>query len=498
MKAWWRCALLAFLVLVIGRVFTSMPGSDEGLFFDPPYNWLTKGHTGTTIVEGTGFPWEGIERHMYWQPPMHLLIHTAWLGVFGKTLFSLRFCSLAAAIIALFMWRYLLRHGGVPPVLQGIVIVTIAVDYSLVRTGAEGRTDMLAIAFGLGAWVSYIHFRDRHFNVAILLSQTLVVCGGLTHPMGGIPYLLLILLTMWRNHDWKRLRLAHAGLAALPYLVGAAAWGVYILQEPQTFKRIFVGSSMAGRVGGFFSNPFAAIGDEIKLRYLEPYGWGRATSSFALRIKTVIPLVYFAGALAAWLIPAVRRAPHMRFFLPVWSVMIGCLLLLDGQRNGVYLSHVLPLYAILLATVLWWSWERGVVARWAAAVGGCAFLLLQIGGSAYIIFTNPYRNDYLPAVHFVQQQTAPGAYIVGGPEMGFGLGFDNILDDLTLGYNNHKKPDVIVINARYRNFFDAFKRDKPEIYRFVTDRLQNEYRLAYHEKSFEIYLPAAKAVAVRR
>src|SRR5882724_7240577 len=87
---------LAFFLLAFGRCWANLPWCDEGWFYDPVYNLLTKGHTGTTVMEGKGFPWEGVELHQYWQPPFHLLVDAAWLKVFGLSLVAFRSLSVAA------------------------------------------------------------------------------------------------------------------------------------------------------------------------------------------------------------------------------------------------------------------------------------------------------------------------------------------------------------------------------------------------------------------
>ncbi len=54
---WYMWLLLAvYLTLAFARCRTNLPWVDEGWFFDPVYNWLTHGHTGTTVMVGKGFP----------------------------------------------------------------------------------------------------------------------------------------------------------------------------------------------------------------------------------------------------------------------------------------------------------------------------------------------------------------------------------------------------------------------------------------------------------
>jgi hypothetical protein len=486
MKRPFAWILAIYAVLAVGRVLTNNPWCDEGWFFDPVYNWITKGFAGTTILEATGFPWQGIERHQYWQPPMHLLIHGLWLRIFPLTLFSFRSCSLFAGFICLFLWRSLFRYIGLPGAIQNLSLLLVAVDYAYLRAASDGRTDMLAETLGLGAVIAYLHFRETNFTLAVFLSQLLAVCGGLTHPMGGLIYLAALAFFFLRNQDWRRLRWFHPLLAAVPYLLGAAGWGAYIMQEPETFKKIFLGSSVAGRMNGIF-HPLASLQREFVLRYLTPYGW--TSTSTVLRIKTIIPFFYFAGVVTAFLVPQIRQMRHMRLLFSLWGVTFLVLFVFDGQRNGTYLGHIFPYCAAILASVIYYLWNSTPPFRALGAAVLAAMLLLQASGSIYIIATNPYRNQYLPAVEFVKSHTKPGSYVAASTEFGFGFGFDSMRDDMTLGFYNHRKPDAVIVETRYRNWFDDVTLSQWPAWQFSANRFRTEYQESFQNGKYEIYLP---------
>jgi hypothetical protein len=484
---------IIYLLLGFGRVLTNNPWCDEGFFFDPVYNWITKGHTGTSVLEATGFPWEGIERHQYWQPPMHLLIHGLWLKIFPLTLFAFRSCSLFAGLICLFLWRRLFRYLGLPKQVEILSLLLISVDYSFLYAASDGRTDMLAATLGLGAVVAYLHFRESDFGKAVLFSQFLAVCGGLTHPMGGLIYLAVIGLLFLLRGDWRRVRWFHPLLAAIPYVLGALGWGAYIMQEPETFKRIFFGSSVAGRMNGIF-HPLISLQREIVLRYLVPNGWG--SSSAVMKIKTLIPFAYFATLAIALAVPAIRRMKHMPLLLALCGITELVLFVFDGQRNGTYLNHIFPYFAAIFVTVVCYLWNSAQ--RPLRIVGGIALageLLLQIGGSGYIVYTNPYRNDYLATVRFVQDHTKPNSYVMATIEFGFGFGFDNMRDDVTLGYYSHREPDAIVVDERYRYWFEAAKKDAPARSEFTEKLLRERFHPAFHNRKYDVYLKNAESAA---
>jgi hypothetical protein len=473
------CAL--FLLLAIGRARTSLPWVDEGYFYDSFYNWIQHGHTGASVVESKGLPWEGIERHQYWQPPLLLIWATAWLKIFGFSLIAFRSLAIFAGVWFLASWIYLLHYFGLPSGLRNLALLFIATDYAVIRAGSDGRPDMVSAAFGLGAFALYLHFRERNFTLGVFLSQLLGVCAGLTHPVGGVIGLGFVLYFFIKEGDWRKLKFIHFPLAILPYALGAAGWGAYILQDPESFRKIFFGSAASGRLNGL-AHPLQAIQHEIVLRYLTPYGL--LGHSLAFKLKLLIPFIYAVGALLAWAIPAVRRQKFMQPFLAMWAIACFAAFVIDNQRNGTYLVDLLPHYAILLAAVLWWLYRR---ARWGqvlAISAAAAFVALQAGGTLYIILTNPFLHQYQPVVNYVLLHAKPDDRIVGSSELGFGIGFDRLHDDLPLGYYVGKTPTLIIWNARYQAWCDAAQGSAPG--EFVRSRLASFHKV-FETGEFQVY-----------
>jgi hypothetical protein len=441
-----------FLLLAIGRAKTSLPWVDEGYFYDSFYNWIQHGHTGASVVESKDLPWEGIERHQYWQPPLLMVWATAWLKVFGLSLIAFRSLSIFAGLWFLASWIYLLNYFGVPHGLRNLALLFISTDYAVIRAASDGRPDMISAALGLGGFALYLRFRERNFTLAVVLSQTLGVCAGLTHPIGGVIGLGFVLFFFIKDGDWHKLKLIHIFLGVLPYLAGAAGWGTYIMQDPESFRKIFFGSAASGRLSGL-SHPLIAIQQEILVRYLTPYGL--LGHSLAFKLKLLIPIIYAAGALLAWFTASIRRQKNLRPFFAMWAIACFTVFAIDNQRNGTYLVDLFPHYAVLFTAVLWWfshqkGWKKVLSA--AAAVG---FVLLQVAGTIYIIWTNPYQNQYQPVVDYVLLHAKPSDRIVGSSELGFGIGFDRVHDDLPLGYYVKKRPDLIIWNSRYQAWCDA-------------------------------------------
>ena len=234
-----------------------------------------------------------------------------------------------------------------------------------------------------------------------------------------------------------------------------------------------------------FLNPFLALRNEIVIRYLDPFGL--QATSWVVKAKLPIPIIYLSGAIAALCTP-VRRLPYAKPFLKMLGICFFILLFFDNQRNGTYLAHIFPLYAIVLACLVTWLWQTQTAWRPVMAVFVVGFLLLQAGGSLYLIATNPYRRDYQPIVEFVRQHSKPGDRIVGTSELGFGIGFDTLHDDEALGYYVNRMPDVIVMSPRYQAWYDSLRTKNTGLYEFITQRLKNNFSPAFQTRAFSVYL----------
>src|SRR5207248_386185 len=119
----------------------------------------------------------------------------------------------------------------------------------------------------------FLKYRERNFNQAIFLSNLFVAASGLTHPLGILYLAALIFLVLYFDGT-KVLGFKPLLVSAVPYLVGGAAWGMYILEDPKDFVAQF---SMCLRAGGrmsAWSAPFHSLWTELMERYLRSFGLG--------------------------------------------------------------------------------------------------------------------------------------------------------------------------------------------------------------------------------
>jgi hypothetical protein len=475
--------LLVFVFLTTALILRKKPWCDEGWFFDPVYNLLVHGTTGTSILQADGTPFSGIEKRTYWQVPFYFVAEAGWMAVFGLSLFAMRALSEAAGVFFLLSWVYIVHKLGFSRRVVLLTAVFMATDYVTVSTAADGRMDMLSAALGAGALAAYLKFRERRLGLAVVLTNALLALSGLTHATGGVLYMVAAAGLASFFRDWKRFGVRHIVLAAGPYLIGAGCWGLYIAADPRSFV-----SQFAGNAGGHLrpTSLLSTVRDEIMLRYLAPFGLG--SSRWIVKVKLLIPAVYWGACLLAIALPELRRRRGVQCILMLVAVMCGTLALVDHLRYGLYLVHVFPLFAACLAALADWGIGRGAFLRLAAVSAAVGFVAVQAGGSIYLARENAYAREYLPLVNFIRQIRRPGEMVIGGPELGFGLGFDsNLSDDVSLGYFRPSHPGVIVVDGRYESRFDSFRREQPRIYDFIERTLTSDFRCVYRVGGSTVY-----------
>ena len=486
--------LVIFLALSVGTALTANPGTDEGFFANPAFNLLTKGRFATTVLETFGTPFQGMDRHTYWIMPLQPLTLSFWYRVFGFSLFSTRTLSIFWGLVALVSWFVIVRTLFKRTSLALLVLALIVCDYIFIVCASQGRMDMMSASLGFAGFASYLLLRERSLAWAIVVSQSFIVMSGLTHPMGLLPFFGLVFLTLYC--DRKRIGVKHVAIALVPYVVGGAAYGLYILQDPSSFVSQFSANARMGsdeftgsRFAGFFS-PFTGLKLELVHRYVANFGLGsRDTTS--TRIKILFLALYVFGVFGSLLVREIRRTTNYRLLLGMTVVYFLGLTLIDSQKYYYYLIHIVPFYLTMCALFIAWCWNRPNVVGKAAALALSAICLVEIAGLAFRIKRDNYRNSFQPAMTFLKQNATAESTISANPGTALGLGFpDNVFHDPLFGYNTKKRWDYIVIDPEAAYSIDRSK-DRDELGKAVHDYtvrlLSEEYQQIYDHRSYTIF-----------
>ena len=481
-------AVIIFFVVASGSSLTNRPQIDEGLFASPAFNLAEHGFFGTTVLETENSPLTRISERTYWVMPIFLLKSAASFKILGFSLYNMRLVSILAGILLIISGYFAaLRLSGNEKVAV-LSAILIACDYTVLDTASQSRPDISCAAFGFSAIAAFLVWREKNFALAVLLSQTLVVLAGLTHPNGIMYFFALIFLTFF--FDFKQLKLKHFGIALIPYLIGGTVFGLYVLQDIQAFKDQFIDNAlMGGRMSGFDS-PFSGIIREFTERYPHAFGLQENSSGHSgpIYIKSLILIGYALGVLGVLLTKELRQNRNYRALLWLTAIYFGWMALMDGQKQTYYIIHILPFYLIMLAIWTNYLWRKSFLPRPLITLGFSALLLLGIGGMAMRIKQNTYGNFYKPMIAFLKENSTENDLIMGGAELGFGLEFSrNHISDGSFGHTTGKRPRFIIYDSSVENSWQNSKVHYPEFYEYLPKLLREEYAIVYENTAFKVY-----------
>lgn len=484
-------ALVLYAALATGLSLTRVPICDEGWYASPALSLITTGDMGSPIIEGAGTYLKGIAHYTYWEMPLHMVAAAPWYRLFGTSLFSTRMLSVMAGLAALLCWFYIVRTITGDRSIALIALLLMAVDSNILILASTGRSDMLSAALGAGALAAYLFLREDHLHWALFCGHACAVASGLTHPQGGliaVPSLILLQL----YYDRYRLRWQQLVPIALPYLIGAAGWSAYILQSPESFWAQFSGNS-AGRLWPLKA-PLLALRREITDRFLPAYGIMPEAHRVG-KLRIVVLIVYAAAVVSLGWPRAVRRMPGARIIGGLIAIVLLVLVFLEGAKQPWYLIHLAWLLPAAAAASYEWHAQWRAAWRVAGLAVLAAVMLLQAGYATALIAQDRYASVYRPVIAVLQQDLRPGQLVMGSAELGFGLGFNHVLDDANLGYYSGKRADFIVIDTNYRAHLAELARTHPTLYGDLASMLAGQYRAIYSNPGYSVYARNTTVIA---
>ena len=483
-----------YLALGISTALTRTPWQDEAWFGSPAWNLAEHGFLGTTILDPASSTWKsvsltGIDRHTYWVMPLSLLLNSGVFRLLGFSSFAMRLPALAFGLCFLLAWRAILRRLGASPAVTTVALLLIAVDYHFQSQAADGRMDAMTAGLGYCAIAVYLILRERRFRLAVCASQTLAAAAFFTHPNGALLVLLLLLTTLYL--DRKRLGFDTIAVAAAPYLLMAAGWGLYINEDPTAFRAQMLGNA-SGR-GPTITAPLAALKAEIVNRYM--YNFGLAPWQSGSGRLNLIPLVLLlTGAAICIGSSQIRQSRGYRLILFWTGTTAFYLTFFEGLKTRFYLIYLTPLYSVLCAIAAVWLWHRSPKTRAIVVAALSVLIVLQGLRTVAIAARRPKQTSFAPAVAFLRNHYTPSTFVMGDGSLMFGLGPDwNLLDDFRLGFNTGKRPQVIVLDDSWEDRIGMLRELNPEIWQH-TQNVLADYREIYNHASYRILERSRPAV----
>jgi hypothetical protein len=480
--------LLVFVALAVLCAHTNLPWSDEAWFASPAINLITKGNFGTSVLDPTASfrtnNLSGIREHTYWIVPLFPLVEAVWLRIVGVGLMQVRYLSILWGLVALWAWYRMLKilTGDERVALLALGLMTV--DFTFAYTASVGRMDMMAAALGGAGLTAFLLLRERNFTRAVLVSQSLIVAAGLTHPMAAGYCCGLVALTLYS--DWKRIRIRHVLVAAAPYVAGAIGWGLYILRAPHDFLLQFGGN--AAERGLPITDPMAILHSQVMVRFLYMFGMAPDTRGFS-HIKILILAAYAAGVLGVVLNTELRRQRGIRSLLLVCGVTLLVMIALDREAQHHYLIHFVVWMISLTAVAGVWWWDRRPVPRWLLVAGLVVVVMVQVSTTGRRISQRAYSAIYLPTTDYLRAHAQGKGVVMGSSELAFELGYgDNLVDDQRLGFRSGKRPNFIVIDKnRYAEWIPQYEQREPETYRYIRGMMDGEFHQVLENGAYQVY-----------
>lgn len=493
-RCYWTIVILvvaAYLALATASAMTGAPWWDEAWFASPALNLMTKGFMGTSVLDPSGWL-KGVDQYTYWVMPLYLVTLAGWFKIVGYGLLSMRLLSALWGLVALSSWFFIMKALSRDKKVALLTLAFIALDYNFIMMASVGRMDMMGAALGYAAFAVYLSFRRRNFALAFVGGNALVAASAFTHPNGVFAFIGLFFLAFY--FDLRHIKWRHLVEAAIPYMIGATGWGLYILQSPALFYTQFHGNA-SNRLTGIAS-PILALKEEAA-RYLQYYGFGPQfagphTGVWAVpdyHFTILILVGYGIAILGAIFNRDIRKHRGYRALLILIALYFLSLTLLDGHKRYYYLVYIIPMYAAIFAVGVRWCWQRRFVPAWMLVLSVCGFVSLNVGATINTIVSNGGQRHYMAVVNYLRHHSNEKTVIIGSAELAFKLGFnDHLVDDYTLGYYSGSRPGLIVIGRRYEEMYEH-PEDPPAVSRYIKNRLTREFHQVYASGHYTIYAP---------
>jgi hypothetical protein len=465
-----------------------MPWCDEAWFSSPALNLVTHGHMGTPVLDPTAV-WNSrdltlINRYTYWIMPLYSFSLSFWLRLFEFSLLTVRFYSVMWGLVALAAWWLVVRKLTSSAAAAFLTAALLAVDFTFLWGASVGRMDMMCEALGIGGIAVFLCLRERSLSKAVLLSHASVVAAGLAHPLALGACAALVALTLF--FDRSRIRLSTIAVAAIPYIIGAAAWGVYIAQNPAVFWTQFRGDATNRFVSG---SPIQFLWSQTVERYLYMFGLSPDTRGIS-HVKILIFAAYVLGLAGALISARISANRSYRSLILMWFAAALIMSLEDKEIHHFYLIHFLTPLIAIFAVWLHSSWTTGMLPRWFLGGLVAVVVCVQLTVTGSRVTQDAYRNNYRTATAFLKQHARSSDVIFGSAELGFELGFfdGRLVDDFRLGSISGKKATFIVLDQnRYQEWIPNLKEKEPAAYSYIANLLEHEFKLAYQNPAYKIY-----------
>lgn len=447
---------------------------------------------GTSVLDPHGYilrpELKGLEQHTYWVLPANLLLQTAWYKVVGFSLLAMRSLSILWGILLLPSLFTIGKRLTGDPMVAAFATLLLSTDLLLTQYGASGRMDMMCLSLGFAAQAVYLAWREERPQAALFVSHLLLACAAFTHPNAIFPLgclLLLMVRDSFANHrrgeGWG-LKPSYLACIALPYLIGGAAYWLYIQQDPAAFQAQIAANNYGGEGRDYYlKHPLIGISEEI-MRYRTYYGLGAGANPLSW-IKGISLFVLLGGLLGLLL------RPRQNWLLIAMALIPIVGLTFFNYKNAYYLIYAIPYLTLAAAQFYVSQWRSGNrFSRWAIVGLLAALVTVNLSGTirrGFQIRRN--ASEYSEIVRLVTPLLPPQGRIMASPQFAFLFGFDRTVQDDTMGFFTGKQWDVMIEFRFTDEELENIRQRAPDVAAHREQLLNKQFKEIFHGPSTSVY-----------
>lgn len=483
--AYWPL-IIGIVVFACGSlvsIFTRLPWIDERFVAEPAIHMLEGKPMTVTFYEPIDPYQERFDQYTYWMPPVWFFIEAGWFAIAGSSLVSLRFLTCLFGGINLLAVYLLSKKICGKPTAYWVVFFT-GTQFLFVAHAADGRMDMMVSAVSVLGIVTYLNMRARHPKAAWLVSHSLLVLGGLANPVAIVSWCVLVCIQIWYERFRPPMRCI--GIAGIPYVVGAFAWGCYVFRDFSAFKDQFFSKLL--KPEPFFDN----FRDEVVMRYFHQFGIIVSHSSVEVRSKTA------CLALIGLIFPVVfsvyqallRQHALAQRLITLWLIYFCALTILVPLKADYCIVQILPMYGMLAGYCYFYRGTATSEKLSPSLSFRRTICLIGTASSIHIMISNaladPFKNLYAPVAE-VLAAAQPNERVCGPPEFRWAAAGikPDVVCDRFYGFYSRKKPDWVIL----RPSDDPYKAPTGENgYRaYISGLFENTLQLVYSNEAFRVF-----------
>jgi 4-amino-4-deoxy-L-arabinose transferase-like glycosyltransferase len=230
----WKYIILveAIYLIVSFSLFLSWPllWPDEVHFADVARTFSEHGYLGTDLIKG-------MEKHVYWQPPLYFIVSAAVITVGGFDISTLRLFSIFVGSGILLIVFLLGARVMKDSLVAKVGTLLLALNPNFVNYVKLARMDGLCVFFLLLAVLLFVKGLQGGGNKTVLASGVFLGLAVVTHAMGFIGAVGIVLYLLLFGRRPRVVRMKRLGIILLPLVVALVLWGVYVFQDPSSFLR---------------------------------------------------------------------------------------------------------------------------------------------------------------------------------------------------------------------------------------------------------------------